>query len=562
MSLVSSRSKLILVALLSILLTLAACASPNNVSSMRSEKNREESPERLAEERDNGEFDAAIAPPAPTKKDSGLSDQAQSFDGDVRSIKYVAPHKKLRLEAKLPSPIAAANGKPDPVVQTGPINAAPLSPAIAPAAAVSGSSFDGLDFTTWGTGWPPDTTGDVGPTHYIQAVNGSVGIWDKATKSLLAAFSLNSFFQAAGATGACGVSNQGDPTVVFDSFSGRWIVANFAWSASSGPYYECIAVSKSGDPVAGGWWIYSFEASKTDMNDYPKMSAWGNGIYMTANMFKGGSTFTGAKVWALNRDDLISGAAIRFVTFQTSSTYASWLAAHSRVSAVADGTPEYLVSLGTSTTLRVWRMQTNWTTPWTSTLSGPTNVTVASYTKAGSVRQPVGDRLDSLSDRLMNRVQYSSVGTPSLWLTHTVSSSSYAAPRWYQLNVSGATPILTQSGTYQPTTSTARWMGSIAVDKVGNAAVGYSTTSTKIFPSLRIAGRSAAATLGTFDLAEQTLFAGTGAQKGGYGRWGDYSDLAVDPADGCTFWFTSEYYSSTGNAWRTRIESFKMAGCV
>lgn len=548
------RNRLAIPTLLSLLLALSSCSAPGNDTTSMRERDQESSPRQLSEE-GRAEFDADVAPVAPTKEENGRGEKPVSFNGDVRSIRSTAPKKVLRPEVKLPSSIPVGSGKPDPLVAAG-------APVTATASAIGVSSFDGLDFTNWGSGWPPDTTGDVGPNHYIQGVNGSIGIWDKTTKVRVAAFTLNAFFNAAGASGVCSTSNNGDPTVVYDSVSGRWVVADFAWTSSAGPYYECIAVSKSADPIAGGWWIYSFVASQTAMNDYPKMSVWGDGIYMTANMFSGGSSFTGAKVWALNRDDLISGTAPRFVSFQTSSAYASLLAANARVSAVPAGTPQYLVSLGTSTTLRVWRMSVNWSTLTASTLTGPTSVTVPSYTRAGTVTQPTGDRLDALSDRLMNRVQYTANGTPSLWITHSVSSSSYAAPRWYQLNVSATTPTLGQSGTYQPTTVTSRWMGSIAVDKVGNAAVAYSKTSKTIFPGLSFAGRSATAAAGTFDMAEQSLVAGAGAQKGGYNRWGDYSDLDVDPVDGCTFWFTSEYYSTTGSSWKTRIGSFKMAGCI
>ena len=72
----------------------------------------------------------------------------------------------------------------------------------------------------------------------------------------------------------------------------------------------------------------------------------------------------------------------------------------------------------------------------------------------------------------------------------------------------------------------------------------------------------ATAALGTFDQSEQTLVNGTGAQVGGYNRWGDYADLALDPSDGCTFWFTTEAYDAVGYDWRTKIASFSLPGCT
>lgn len=545
---------------LTLALLVTACGNP----SAGTERDRDrETPERLAAEegeREAGEFEARIAPPRPTARAHGRTARALDFTGDLRALRSKAPAKSLRPEAKLPSTAPIADGRIDPLVPTGSGggggSGSPAAPAPAPTA-----SFDGLDFAAWGTGWPPDTTGDVGPNHYIQGVNGSIGIWSKSTRTRLAAFTLNSFFTTAGATTQCAANNQGDPTVVYDSISGRWILADFAWSATTGPYYECIAVSKTADPVAGGWWVYQVQMSATDMNDYPKMSVWGDGIYLTANMFRNGATFTGAKVWALNRDDLTTGAALRYVSFQLSSSYASLLAANARASAVPSGTAEYLTSLSGST-LRIWRMAVDWATPTNSTLTGPTSVAVASYTRPNSVSQPTGDKLDTLSDRLMNRVQYTANGTASLWVTHSVSSGSKAATRWYQVNVSGTTPTIRQSGTYQPSTTYNRWMGSIAVDKVGNAAIAYNVAGSSTYPGIKYAGRTATAALGTFDQSEQTLVNGTGAQSGGYNRWGDYADLALDPSDGCTFWFTGEYYAVTGSAWRTRIGSFTLPGCV
>ena len=430
---------------------------------------------------------------------------------------------------------------------------------VPPAAA---TTVDGLDYTAWGTSWPADATGDVGPNDYVQAVNSSFAVFDKATRVARSRTTFNAFFAAAGQTGPCATANRGDPSVLYDSVSGRWVVADFAYASTAGPFYECIAVSKAGDPVTGGWWTYAFTTSATALHDYPRLSAWADGIYMTANMYTGGTTFTGAKVWALNRADLTSGAPLRTVSFQLSSSYANLLAANAKRNDPPAGTAEYLVSLGTSTSLRVWRMAVNWSTPANSTLTGPTSVTVPTYTKASSVPQPTGDTLGAVSDRLMPRLQYSAAAPASLWVNHSVALNSVAAPRWYRIDVSTSTPTLAQSGTFQPTTGLHRWMGSIAVDKLGDAAIAYSVSSASVFPGLRWAGRTAAATPGTFNVGEQVFLNGIGAQSGGANRWGDFSDLSVDPTDGCTFWYTGSYYGATGSAWSTRLGSFRFPTCA
>jgi hypothetical protein len=133
-------------------------------------------------------------------------------------------------------------------------------PALAPAtvrAPAPLQNFDGLDLPAGG-GWvPPDPNGDVGPNHYIQAVNIALGIYNKSG-SQLASFSFDTLFASGIPATACNNSNFGDPIVIYDAISGRWIAMDFAWTNDNGPFYECIAVSKSADPVMGGWWFHDY----------------------------------------------------------------------------------------------------------------------------------------------------------------------------------------------------------------------------------------------------------------------------------------------------------------
>src|SRR5262249_56151755 len=92
-----------------------------------------------------------------------------------------------------------------------------------------------------------------------------------------------------------------------------------------------------------------------------------------------------------------------------------------------------------------------------------------------------------------------------------------------------------QQSTYQPDT-TWRWMGSIAADNQGNIALGFSASSSSINPQIRYAGRLVTDPLNTLS-GEQHLFDGTGSQTGTSNRWGDYSDITVDPVDDCTFYY-------------------------
>jgi hypothetical protein len=489
--------------------------------------------------------------------------KAVSMNKDLRNLPQNGPDQKrpMREMGQMPAPIN--NGSvPDPVIQTNDSLRAVAEMAAAPAAL---TSFKGLDLQNWGAGWPPDTHGDVGPNHYIQAVNTSIGIFDKATGTRLAAFTFNNFFIAAGGSGTCATYNQGDPIVVYDQISGRWIITDFAFSSvSKPPYYECIAVSKTADPVSGGWWLYTLTADTLSLNDYPKLGIWNDGIYMSANLFKRGRTYAGAKVWALNRDDLISGAPLRTVAFTLGTTYFSLLPANLKGALAPTGTPEYFMSdYGSNTSMKLWKFTVNWTTPTSSTFTGPTSFAVASFTRP-STRIPQlnsAETLDTLGDRLMSWLQYRNVnGVQSLWVSRTVVAGTSMGLRWMEVRNMSTTPVVYQEGTYAPDANY-RWMPSLAVDKFGNMAIGYSVSSSTMYPAIRYAGRLVADPLNTLGQTEVSLIEGTGSQSGGYNRWGDYASMSVDPVDDCTFWFTTEYYETTSNNWQTRIGSFQYPGC-
>jgi hypothetical protein len=172
-----------------------------------------------------------------------------------------------------------------------------------------------------------------------------------------------------------------------------------------------------------------------------------------------------------------------------------------------------------------------------------------------------GERVDGLADRLMFRVAYRNFGTyESLVLNHTVKGGAGAGVRWYEIrNPSTDVKLYQQATIVDP--NVYYWLGSIAQDKAGNIAVGFSASSQQVYPSVQFAGRTAGDPLGTMG-GPSTMVDGTGSQFSSYHRWGDYSAMTVDPSDDCTFWYTQEYYSTTSSFnWKTRIGSFRFNNC-
>ncbi|HEY8226212.1 MAG TPA: hypothetical protein VIG25_13100, partial [Pyrinomonadaceae bacterium] len=444
------------------------------------------------------------------------------FHGDVRRLPLRKPKiKKPRPEPKEPAAELPSTLEPDAALQ-------PIAPAAA--APTPSASFPGLDFANWGNGWPPDTNGDVGPNHYIQTVNTSIGIFDKATGTRLAAFTFDTFFSQQPTGTPCDNSNQGDPVALYDALSDRWIVSDFAWSNyTSGAMYQCMAVSQTSDPVSGGWYFYAWQtASGGKIPDYPKLGVWPDGIYMSANIFAttGSGQFQNVQVWAFNRTEMESGVTAHAVSFnlpkstQGTSIF-SLLPSNVRDNGgqLLPGTPNYFTSIWGIVKARVWKFHPDYAVPANSTFTGPSNVTISSFSAGPSnVPEKDGNALDSLTYRVMMQNQYQNLnGLESLWITQTIGNGgtpNIAQIRWYQLNVTSGSVVTSgpvQQGTWSPD-SKHRFMPSLALDKNGDMAIGYSVSDATMYPAIRYAGRLANDPLNTLGQGETSLIEGTGFQ--------------------------------------------------
>ena len=443
--------------------------------------------------------------------------------------------------------------------------------ALTLAAPIAGLSFDGVGNGFSGPSGtfavnaaPPDTNGDVGPNHYVQIVNTDFAVFNKSGTVLFGPVPVNTLWSGFG--GGCQTNNDGDPLAVYDPIADRWVISQF--SVSTQPFLQCIAVSQTSDPT-GAYFRYSFSYG-TGFNDYPKMGVWPDAYYFTYNIFTNGQTFAGAKVCAMNRAAMLTGAAATQQCFNTSTSFGGLLPADlDGPNQPAAGEPNFVVGLGTTaTTLAFWKFHVDWTNSANSTFTGPTTLTVASYAEACSggtciPQSGTTQKLDSLADRMMYRLQYRKTadGVEHLVTNHSVTAGTSTGVRWYEIRNPNTTPVIFQQGTFAPD-SNYRWMGSAAMDGSGGIGLAYSISSSTTHPGLAYTGRAAGDAAGTMTAGEGTLFTGPGSQLTTLSRWGDYSNLAVDPTDDCTFWFTSEYIPANGTFnWHTRIGSFKLAGC-
>jgi len=409
---------------------------------------------------------------------------------------------------------------------------------------------------------PPDTNGAIGTTQYVHWVNESFAVFNKTTGALIKGpVNGNSLYTSLG--GGCATNNDGDPIALFDKINKRWVLSQF--SVSTTPYLQCIAVSQTED-ATGAYNVYAYSFSS--FNDYPKFGLWPDGYYASYNIF-GRVRFTGAKACAYDGAAMRAGLAATTQCFQLSSAYGGLLPTDfdgTSASLPPAGAPNYFVNFGTNK-LNLWKFKVDFANPANTTFTGPTALTVAAFSTACSggtciPQSGTTQKLDSLADRLMYRFAYRNrAGVQSYLVNHSVTAGSSVGVRWYELRLSGTTFSVFQQATFAPDANY-RWMGSIAMDKQGNIGLGYSTSSSTLFPSIRYTGRLVSDALNTLQ-TEGIIQAGGGSQSGSnLSRWGDYSALTVDPVDDCTFWYTTEYLKATGAFnWSTRIASFKFPGC-
>ena len=400
--------------------------------------------------------------------------------------------------------------------------------------------------------YPPDTDGDVGPNHYFQMINLSFAIYDKAGIKLYGPAANATLW--AGFPGPWQGHNDGDPIVLYDEQADRWLASQFAVQTSNGKSYQMVAISETGDPL-GSWYRYAFEFDY--FNDYPKIGVWIDGYYASFHMF-GNSNFVGSGFAAFERDKMLVGDPdAQMIYFGQYSSKFGFLPCDLDGDPPPEGTPAYFVGINnwSNHNMEIYRFTTDWETPSNSSyVLEETLVPDAFNSNISGISQPgTGNQLDALENMLMFRLPFRHFDDYNVMLaTHSVKVGSTVGVRWYEMRDTGFGWSFYQQGTYLPDSDN-RWMGSIAMSANGNIAIGYSVSSSSVYPSIRVAGRTPDAPFGEMNIAEIEIVPG-GSSQNGISRWGDYSCMSADPTNDSTFWFTTEYMKTSG--WGTRICSF------
>ncbi len=492
------------------------------------------------------------------------------------------------------------------VLGSAPVSAAAAAILPRPPAAfgVPALNVAGIDFTG---AYPPDPTGDVGPSHYVQAVNGAASqfaVYDKTSGALLAGPSAISGL----ASGICAGADGGDPQVLYDPLADRWLFSYIAPNGASNGTL-CVLISSSGDPTSTTWRTYPFAFGS--FPDYPKLAVWDNAYGLTLNLHTNpaaapnnvsdpiGVRYTFA---TLDRARMLAGQPATALTFQTTRV-ANNLLTFAPITPVGlkgfnapkPGAPlTFVVTVddelaffqdtliardGFFDQLYLYTVVPNFDTPASSLLTGPVIVDVQDFQFQSNQfpLQPSGAFLPSFTGTPMHRSTYRNLGDSEdivLAFADVVDNGTlytdptlglHVAPAW--LHLRRATPAaswsVADSGHVRPgDPAINRFLPGIGIDSAGNLAMAYSVmrASPAIAPSLWYTGKLAGDPMSSMPIAETVLGSGASSQAPiqNVQRWGDYFDLTLDP-DGCRYWFTGEYMDDAN--WGTRIAAWKHDTC-
>ena len=414
---------------------------------------------------------------------------------------------------------------------------------------------------------PPDPCGDVGPNHYIQAYNSAYAIYNKAGTLLAGPTNLNLVFgNVAGSN-----CNSGDPIILYDDQADRWVIIEF--SLCNANQYVLFAVSQTADPT-GAYYQYSFDTDETP--DYEKVGVWRDGYYMATN------TGSGKKdIYVLERSVMLAGGASPdMVGFDNPWRPASvdgfmCVPPVDNDGAFAPaGSPGLFISFnddamgGGTDQLWIYELNVNWTTLANSTFNRVQQINVAAFDSNfgptwDNIAQPnTAQEIDAVPAVIMNAPQYRNFGTyQTIVCCHTVDvdNTDHAGIRWYELRRTNGAWSIRQQGTYAPDANS-RWMASIRLNNHNEIGIGYSISSSSVYPGIRYCGQNAieyAKASGVLNIGETTIVSGSYSQTGSR-RWGDYSSLNVDPADERVFWYTNMHVTSNNATKQTVIASFSV----
>lgn len=431
---------------------------------------------------------------------------------------------------------------------------------------------------------PPDPSGAAGKSRLAAVVNSMIEVRTKGG-ALVFRDGLRDFFAPLSPA-----SSPFDPKIVYDPHQGRFLVVALlqqTGTASQSPGNVSrilLAVSKGENPAsstAADWNYFAIDSKQTIFGafdgwaDYPGFEVDEEAVYVTANIFTfvPFGFFGGVRLWIVPKDGFYDGSS---ATANVYDPYAGGGVATTTMPAeirqaggAGPGVGTYLVSysgLSIQATgedfIQVVRVN--------DPLGSPTfvgefisigdidnnNVGLPNAPQAGS------PYLINTNDR---RALDAVWQNDALWLVATGNPNSgseigQATAHFWKVDTSAVDDasapadllVLDQQGDITgediaPGTFT--FFPSVAVNKYGAAAFGFSASAPSIYAGAYATGRGPSDPAGTVR-ASETVHEGLAPYKRFFGgtrnRWGDYSGISVDPTNDKNVWFFNEYADTPG----------------
>jgi PKD repeat protein len=424
----------------------------------------------------------------------------------------------------------------------------PVSPAAGqtPSSIVALSRV-GLNARQAGGSTPPDTTGAIGPTGYIELVNSEIAVYSRATLASppLATAGEDAF---TGSSGTC------DGQMKWDQSAQRFEYWSLDCSAAAGSNGYSFGWSKTSSPTpltgAGANWCKYHVNTLTNLEDYGKLGNDNSFMIVGANEFAAATNYSDSPIFAIRKPANGSAACLASPSITKFTPAPANEFTPEPANIFGSSANGYIVAISGSLTNALRMYTLVGTTP---TLTDNGTIIVPAFNVPASVPQPgTTDRLDSSDTRLTqaNAAYDPAHGTLGIWTQQTIAGAGNgpSVVRWYELRAGQTTPL--QTGTVAVSGAFA-FNGAISPTSAGNAAaIDYNVASSTLEVQVRARVHPLGSAPGTMS-SETTLAGSAGidndfscpSQVGGGAtcRWGDYAGASPDPSGcGAGVWGTNE----------------------
>lgn len=426
-----------------------------------------------------------------------------------------------------------------------------------------GVSFTGIRMQDQsGTFWiPPDTCGAIGPDHFAEILNGSFAIYTR-TGTRLSHVTLNSFMTFSSGGTTYPRSYAFDPRLVYDRRSARWFATALEYNGGNWNH-AILAVSRTSNP-SGTWDKYLLEIGRDGwFTDYPTIGLDDNGVYIAVTLF---SATTSTKfVVATRKASLIAASPYLDTLYQQPDTNEYYSTPYTAVS--LDATPPdgkaWVVASNPSYYRDMRISSIEWPVSGAPIFGAVVNLTLPEFAEPPTA--PAKGSTTNIDAGDM-RMHSATMRGGKVWTCRTIgvnaagggSGADRTAVEWIEIDVTGAAPVITQSGRLYdgaPTNPVFFYYPSVAVNGLGHMALSFSDSNGNRYVAAETTGRLADDPPGSLQavLGLQSGLNSYTRVAGGYNRWGDYSTTSVDPNDDLSIWTVQEYATATRDSWGTWV---------